>query len=68
VIAPPERLSIIVPVYNEVATFRAVIDRLLAVDLPLPREIIVVNDGSTDGTGAQLDAAVRQLGARRGWF
>jgi glycosyltransferase involved in cell wall biosynthesis len=57
VIAPPERLSIIVPVYNEIATFRAVIDRLLAVDLPLPREIIVVNDGSTDGTGAALDAA-----------
>ena len=56
-IAPPERLSIIVPVYNEVATFRAVIDRLLAVDLPLPREIIVVNDGSTDGTGAELEAA-----------
>ena len=56
-IAPPERLSIIVPVYNEVATFRAVVDRLLAVDLPLPREIIVVNDGSTDGTGAALDAA-----------
>lgn len=56
-IAPSERLSIIVPVYNEVATFRAVIDRLLAVDLPLPREIIVVNDGSTDGTGLALDAA-----------
>ena len=56
-IAPLERLSIIVPVYNEVATFRAVIDRLLAVDLPLPREIIVVNDGSTDGTGAVMDAA-----------
>ena len=57
-IAPPERLSIIVPVYNEIATFRAVIDRLLAVDLPLAREIIVVNDGSTDGTGARLDAAL----------
>ncbi len=56
--APAERLSIIVPIYNEVATSRAVIDRLLAVDLPLPREILVVNDGSTDGTGTVLDAAV----------
>ena len=56
--APPERLSIIVPVYNEVATSRAVIDRLLAVDLPLPREILIVNDGSTDGTGKALDCAV----------
>jgi glycosyltransferase involved in cell wall biosynthesis len=56
--ARPERLSIIVPVYNEVATSRAVIDRLLAVDLPLPREILVVDDGSTDGTANVLDAAV----------
>jgi glycosyltransferase involved in cell wall biosynthesis len=60
VIAPPERLSIIVPVYNEAATSRAVIDRLLAVTLPLPREIIVVNDGSTDGTIAVLNAAISE--------
>jgi len=51
-----ELLSIIVPVYNEVATSRALIDRLLAIDLPLPREILVVNDGSTDGTRDVLDA------------
>ena len=57
-IGPPDRLSIIVPVYNEVATLRAVIDRLLAIDLPLPREILVVDDGSTDGTGAVLDGAI----------
>ena len=49
-------LSIIVPVYNESATIGAVIDRLLTIDLPLDREIIVVNDGSTDGTRAVLDA------------
>ena len=48
-------LSIIVPVYNEVRTVRAVIDRLLAIDLPVPREIIVINDGSTDGTREILD-------------
>ena len=45
-----ELLSIIVPVYNEVRTVRAVIDRLLAIELPVPREILVVDDGSTDGT------------------
>ena len=49
---PPHRelLSIIVPVYNEVRTVLAVIDRLLAIDLPVAREILVVNDGSSDGT------------------
>jgi glycosyltransferase involved in cell wall biosynthesis len=49
-------LSIVVPVYNEEATVRAVIDRLLVIDLPMAREILVVNDGSTDGTRAALDA------------
>jgi glycosyltransferase involved in cell wall biosynthesis len=56
----PELLSIIVPVYNEAATSRAVIDRLLAIDLPLPREIIIVNDGSTDDTAAVLRQAERE--------
>ena len=46
----PELLSIIVPVYNEVRTVLAVIDRLRAIDLPVAREILIVNDGSTDGT------------------
>jgi glycosyltransferase involved in cell wall biosynthesis len=49
-------LSIIVPVYNEARTVAAVIDRLLTIDLPVPREIVVVNDGSTDGTRDVLDA------------
>ena len=47
------RLSIIVPVYNESATIAAVLERLLTIELPLPREIIAVNDGSKDGTGAK---------------
>ena len=56
----PERLSIIVPVYNEARTVRAVIDRLLTIDLPVPREILVVDDGSTDGTGDVLDKAAAE--------
>jgi hypothetical protein len=48
-------ISIIVPVYNEADTVAEVIARLLEIDLPAPREIIVVNDGSTDGTRAVLD-------------
>jgi glycosyltransferase involved in cell wall biosynthesis len=54
----PELLSIIVPVYNEVRTVRAVIERLLSIDLPAEREILIVDDGSTDGTREVLSAVV----------
>ena len=55
--AHQERLSIIVPVYNEARTVKAVIHRLTTIDLPVPREILVVDDGSTDGTGDVLTGA-----------
>jgi glycosyltransferase involved in cell wall biosynthesis len=48
-------LSIIVPVYNEARTVVEVLERLMAIDLPVAREIVVVNDGSTDDTRAVLD-------------
>ncbi|HEY7500390.1 MAG TPA: glycosyltransferase family 2 protein [Vicinamibacterales bacterium] len=51
------KLSIVVPVYNEESTIAAVLDRVHAVSLPIDREVIVVNDGSTDGTAAQIAAA-----------
>jgi glycosyltransferase involved in cell wall biosynthesis len=65
-----ELLSIIVPVYNEVRTVRAVVDRLVAIDLPVEREIVIVDDGSTDGTREVLrqlpgDPRVRVLEAER---
>jgi len=43
-------LSVVVPVYNEAATIISLIDRVRAVPLPLRKEIILVDDGSTDGT------------------
>ena len=55
-----ELLSIIVPVYNEARTVRAVIDRLLMIPLPIAREILVVDDGSTDGTPEVLAGVVRE--------
>jgi len=47
-------LSVVIPVYNEAATVRRIIDRVQAVDLP--KEIIVVDDASTDGTREILKA------------
>jgi glycosyltransferase involved in cell wall biosynthesis len=37
------------PVYNERDTLRTALDRLLAVEMPIPTEVLVVDDGSTDG-------------------
>jgi len=48
-------ISIVVPVFNEARTVAEVIERLIAIDLPAAREILVVNDGSTDGTREVLD-------------
>ncbi|HEY5888071.1 MAG TPA: glycosyltransferase family 2 protein [Acidimicrobiales bacterium] len=42
-------LTIVMPVYNEAATLRVALERLLAVDLPVDREVVIVDDGSTDG-------------------
>jgi glycosyltransferase involved in cell wall biosynthesis len=52
-------LSIIVPVFNEVETVATVIARLRSIELPVAREIVIVDDGSIDGTGDVL----RQLGS-----
>lgn len=47
-------LSIIIPVYNEKSTVEEVIDKVLGIDLPCEKEIIVVDDGSNDGTAEVL--------------
>ncbi len=51
-------LSVIVPVYNEAQTIREILAQVRAVDLgpQVTREIIIVDDCSTDGTSAALAA------------
>ncbi len=52
------KLSVIIPVYNEVQTLEPAVKAVLAVDLA--HEIIIVDDGSTDGT-LELYPAIAEL-------
>jgi len=45
------KLSILMPVYNERATLASAVKEVLNVDYPCEIELVVVDDGSTDGTG-----------------
>jgi len=48
-------LSIVIPVYNELDTWRELLALVESVEMPaVARQIILVDDGSNDGTGEQL--------------
>jgi glycosyltransferase involved in cell wall biosynthesis len=51
------QLSILMPVYNEAATVERAVATVLGADLPVSSEIVLVDDGSTDGTRQILEAA-----------
>jgi glycosyltransferase involved in cell wall biosynthesis len=56
-------LSVVVPCYNEEATVAALIERVLA--SPWTAEVVVVDDGSTDGSRKVLSELVEQPGYER---
>lgn len=55
------KISVIIPVYNEFRTFNQVLERVRRAALPsgCTKEIVVVDDGSTDGTTQMLGEHVR---------
>lgn len=54
---PPEiKLSIVMPVYNEQRTIARAVSQVLRTELPCAFELIIVNDGSSDGTSEILSA------------
>ena len=59
-VPPNPLLSVVMPVYNERNTVEEIIRRVLAV--PVRIELIVVDDGSKDGSGEILDRLEKELG------
>ncbi len=58
----PQTLSVIIPVYNERDLLPQVLQRVDAAELPdgLERQVVIVDDGSTDGTREVLSSLVRE--------
>ncbi len=55
-------LSVIIPVFNEFRTINIIVERVLATGLP--SEILIINDGSTDGTRDLLSTLEGRNGIR----
>lgn len=54
------KLSVVMPVYNEVRTLQEVVRKVLAAPVKADIELILVDDGSTDGTLELYDTVVQE--------
>ncbi|MDP7111759.1 MAG: glycosyltransferase family 2 protein [Myxococcota bacterium] len=54
------KLSVVMPVFNELATVREIVARVAAVDVGMELELVLVDDGSTDGTRDLYDGIVAE--------
>jgi len=55
------KISILIPCYNEKNTIEALVNRVLNAPIPYEKEIIIVDDGSTDGTREYLATTIAPL-------
>ena len=53
------RLTIIVPVYNEEKTILEILSRLEKTKLPVEKEILIIDDGSTDNSFAKIKEYIK---------
>ncbi|MBI2811722.1 MAG: glycosyltransferase [Candidatus Melainabacteria bacterium] len=53
-------LSILMPVYNERVTLDTIVKRVLAIKIPIDLELVIVDDGSTDGSREIITALAAQ--------
>ena len=58
-VSTSKKLSVIIPVYNEEGTVTALLDKVVQAVISTSLEIIIVNDGSTDGSPALIEKWVQ---------
>ena len=55
-----KKVSIVIPVYNEIKTIETLISRVEAVEREMEMEIVLIDDASTDGTRELIENALNQ--------